>query len=252
MKNESPKTGYNKKTITKHLDDLIVEGINITRAAKKDSVKLSSMKPIDFIYSVHRRYSFWIVSLKELLNKKEINDKIDIGFLYQGDSVPDFLGGLEYGDAHSEKCEKLIEYIRIETSKKIDLLRKVESKLINDNKAEELVTLPIKKELKNISVPLRTGHLIINQDTGGVKLKKINENINPISEEFKILLKLARNLNKQCKYEELINGNVTVDSKRALTFRIRNLKKILGILPAKKRKNKDFFKNIKGFGYRLV
>lgn len=103
-----------------------------------------------------------------------------------------------------------------------------------------------------ISLKLKSGNLSINQKTGEVKLNKVNVDFNPISKEFKILLNFTKNPDKQCKYEELIDGSVSIISKRLLTFHIRKLKVMLGILPAKNRKNKDIFKNDKGFGYRLI
>lgn len=103
-----------------------------------------------------------------------------------------------------------------------------------------------------ISLKLKSGNLSINQNTGEVKLNKVNADFNPTSKEFKILLNFTKNPDKQCKYEELIDGSVNIDSKRSLTFDIREIKVRLGILPAKKRKNKDIFKNNKRFGYRLI
>ena len=101
-------------------------------------------------------------------------------------------------------------------------------------------------------IKTKAGLLIFNKDTGYAKLEKFEANLNPQSQEAKVLLKLMTDRNHQATYEDLLGENPSKTNKRNLVFVIRNLKEILGILPKKKAKNKDCIKNIKGYGYKLI
>ena len=52
-------------------------------------------------------------------------------------------------------------------------------------------------------------------------------------------------------YEGFLGENNSKSNRRNLSFTIRNLKNVLGILPKEKAKNKDCIENIRGFGYRV-
>lgn len=122
-----------RKKIDKLLDKLIIKGINITRKAQeKDAIYSSDFNLLD---NVHREYVLWKCDIKDLLNKPEIIKKIDIGVFYQHDSVPNLKGGIEYGNIRSEESQELLKNIRIETSKKLEYLRKTRSVLL-DKKTE--------------------------------------------------------------------------------------------------------------------
>lgn len=123
--------------ILEKLDKLIVEGINITRSAQEGDAIYSSSS--DIVDDVHRKYIIWKDDTKKLLNQKEVVKNIDIGILYQSDSVPNFKGGIEYGDVRSEKSQELLKNIRIETSKKLEFLRKVNSKLSGEKIEKKLI-----------------------------------------------------------------------------------------------------------------
>jgi DNA-binding response OmpR family regulator len=100
-------------------------------------------------------------------------------------------------------------------------------------------------------VQLAKQRLEANYNTGTVKLNKFSRRLNPESQEFKILIKLMTSKDHKATYEELLGDNPTKNSKRNLTFSIRNLKKALGILPEKDAPNQDIIKNIKKHGYML-
>lgn len=103
-----------------------------------------------------------------------------------------------------------------------------------------------------LSIQLKSGSLAINKSTGFVRLNNFEGSINPQSQEFKVLFKLMSNRNYQATYKDLLGENVSKVNKRNLSFVIRNIKENLGILPAKKARNKDIIKNIKSYGYKLI
>ncbi len=103
-----------------------------------------------------------------------------------------------------------------------------------------------------ITVQIGDHTLSIDKVTAMVRLNTVEAIFNPKSQEFAALLKLATGKNHQVTYADILGDSVSKTSKRNLTFVIRNLKEALGILPAKKAKNKDIIKNIKGVGYKLA
>jgi len=111
---------------------------------------------------------------------------------------------------------------------------------------------PIKTDDDLISVTIGTNTLSIDRVTATVYLNKVQNIFNPKSQEFAVLLKLATTKNHQVTYTDILGDSVSKTNKRNLTFVIRNIKEALGILPAKKAKNKDIIKNIKGVGYKLT
>ena len=138
----------NVNKILEKLDKLIVKGINITRLAQEgDAIYHSSS---DLVDDAHREYIIWKDDIKKLLNQEKIVKKIDIGILYQSDSIPNFKGGLEYGDVRSEKSQKLLKSIRIETSKKLEFLREVNSKLSEERIEKKLIKFVRKNIVKII------------------------------------------------------------------------------------------------------
>lgn len=111
-----------------------------------------------------------------------------------------------------------------------------------------------KKEIQNdiISIQLRKNQIKIDKNTGDIELNKVKTNLNPGSKEFNVLMKLVTNKNYLAIYKDLLGDNPTKTNKRNLSFTIRNLKEVLGILPIKTSKNKDIIKNIKKYGYKLI
>lgn len=97
-----------------------------------------------------------------------------------------------------------------------------------------------------------SGTLKLNENTGSLSLSDVSGKTNPSSQEYKILSALMSNDDNQATYSELLNGNTSKVNIRNLGFTVRNLKKILGILPKKTRGNHDIFKNIKNYGYKLL
>lgn len=103
-----------------------------------------------------------------------------------------------------------------------------------------------------ITIEIGTNTLSIDKVTAAVRLNEVEAIFNPKSQEFETLLKLATAKNHQVTYTDILGESVSKTTKRNLTFVIRNIKEVLGILPAKKAKNKDIIKNIKGLGYKLI
>lgn len=103
-----------------------------------------------------------------------------------------------------------------------------------------------------LSILLKKRRLLINRRSGAVSLGRIKSKINPESQEFKILLKLATSKNYIATYKDLLGNNPTKSNKRNLSFTIRNIKENLCILPKEKAQNKDIIKNIKNYGYCLI
>ena len=111
---------------------------------------------------------------------------------------------------------------------------------------------PIKTDDDLVSITIGTNTLSIDKVTATVRLNTVQAIFNPKSQEFAALLKLATAKGNQITYADILGESVSKTTKRNLTFVIRNIKEALGILPAKKAKNKDIIKNIKGVGYKLA
>ncbi len=116
----------------------------------------------------------------------------------------------------------------------------------------EMKAKPVIDKADLITLNLGTNTLLINKQTGMVRLNSVESMLNPKSQELATILKLATNKNHQVTYADILGESISKTTKRNLTFVIRNLKEALGILPAKKAKNKDIIKNIKGLGYKLA
>ncbi len=110
----------------------------------------------------------------------------------------------------------------------------------------------VKPDTDLISITIGTNTLSIDKVTAAIRLNTVEAILNPKSQEFATLLKLATTKNHQITYADILGESVSKTTKRNLTFVIRNIKEVLGILPAKKAKNKDIIKNIKGVGYKLA
>lgn len=101
-------------------------------------------------------------------------------------------------------------------------------------------------------VQLKDGILTLNERTGTVGFNKVKSNLNPQGQEFKYLLTLMSNKDFLATYFDLLGENQSKTNKRNLGFIIKNIKTCLGILPKNQARNKDFIKNIKGYGYKLI
>jgi DNA-binding response OmpR family regulator len=110
----------------------------------------------------------------------------------------------------------------------------------------------IKTDDDLVSVTIGTNTLSIDKVTATVRLNNVQAIFNPKSQEFATLIKLATAKGNQITYTDILGDSVSKTTKRNLTFVIRNIKEALSILPAKKAKNKDIIKNIKGVGYKLA
>lgn len=102
-----------------------------------------------------------------------------------------------------------------------------------------------------VSVNTRHGLLKLNKSTGHFTFNDVSNNLNPTSQEFKVLLMLMTSKNHQATYSALVR-NVSKDSKRSLSFVVRNLKEALGILPADHAMNEDIIGNVKNLAYKLL
>lgn len=152
----------------------------------------------------------------------------------------------------------LIRNSETPTEKHLSVIRELlENKNIEKVSASAIEKTQSKKNEKQqpstdlLFIQLGKHKLEANKNTGAIKLNKCSKNLNPESQEFKTLIKLMTNKDYKATYKELLGDNPTKVNKRNLTFIIRNLKEVLGILPAKNAKNKDIIKNIKNHGYMI-
>lgn len=113
---------------------------------------------------------------------------------------------------------------------------------------EGLETHPIKKQVRSqdiVTIKNESINLSLNTKNGDALYNTQKGNLNPQSQEFKVLYKLLTDDNHVATYDDLLGPNASINSKRKLTFVIRNLKESLGILSKKGVKNKDIIKNVK-------
>lgn len=134
-----------KKTVDKtpnfNIDDLILEGINITRVAQEgDAIYSDNQLLVD---EVHRRYQLWVINIRNWFGQEGYNARTHPLFVhtvnfYRADSVPLMKGGVEYGDPTSPKSQLLLKNIREEATKKLEHLD-VLIKLIPTKKKRALI-----------------------------------------------------------------------------------------------------------------
>lgn len=105
------------------LDELIIDGINITRQAQEGDALYSDNQFL--AVDVHHRFVLWRFNIREFVSKYYPKSAQKF---FEADSVPDMKGGIEYGDVTSEKSQTLLKNIREETSKKLGLLRQLKKK----------------------------------------------------------------------------------------------------------------------------
>ena len=114
------------------IDKFIIEGINMTKSAQEKDAVYQGIADSDFeyLFDVFKRYTLWKENLKKTLNHKEINEKIDIGILFEANSVPSMMPGgvMEYRNSQSEEYQNFLKNIREETHKTLEWLRLVKDK----------------------------------------------------------------------------------------------------------------------------
>lgn len=96
-----------------------------------------------------------------------------------------------------------------------------------------------------------------NLDTGDFQLNETKGNFTLNGQEYNFLKTVFTSNDYQSGYATLIsniwNGRENSKASRMdLALLLKKIKRTLKILPAKASANPDIFKNIKGFGYRLV
>ena len=117
-------------------------------------------------------------------------------------------------------------------------------------KAEKVETKP---EPEKEKLPL-----ILSSSTGDFSFYNFKGNLVPTGQEFKVLNTLLNSSDFQASYLSLLQSfnpyteNATKTSKQELYLVINGIKGQLKILPQGKNSNLDIFKNVRGFGYRLV
>lgn len=157
-------------------------------------------------------------------------------------------------DLKKGKIPSVWTNVLITADEQIDIIKKLESNKfitfsVNDRNKFLIV---INNEDDDEEIKLKDGILCLNKNTGLVKLNNVQNIFNPTSEEFRIIYSLFKNKDNRAIYKQLLGDRYSKTNIRQLGFKIRNIKKFLGILPAKKSKNKDIFENIKGYGYKLI
>jgi hypothetical protein len=129
MKRKDKKMSHD---IFKILDDLILEGTNITRESDGQMV-LYTDDPLIELNRIHLRYIEWRIDIRNKLNHPGLIKKEDILYFFEGDGIPTIKSGLEYGNPRSDKFQGLLKKMQDESRKKIDYLRKIKSELLNKN-----------------------------------------------------------------------------------------------------------------------
>lgn len=117
------------------LEDYIKEGRNITVSTQYG---VHSGTEEQLRLGVPARYSLWKDSTELFLRENGFLDEAE--FFSEADSVPIMIGGLAYGDPLSPESLLLMKYIRVETSKKLEVLRKVRAKFAKQSTEKNNVT----------------------------------------------------------------------------------------------------------------
>ena len=153
----------------KSLDDLILEGINITRMAQEGDALYSDNQFI--AVNAHNKFAIWREEIKELFVREGFDSSDHpqwplMARLYVSDSVPHFKGGIEYGDPSSDKSQTLLRNIREETTRKLETLQQVRAALEKgkrnssewENASKTDITITADKLMwRGKSIPLERG-----------------------------------------------------------------------------------------------
>lgn len=99
--------------------------------------------------------------------------------------------------------------------------------------------------------------LFFDFETGDFVLNKTKGNLTLNGQEFNFVKMVLQSPNYQSDYATLISTiwkgrTSSKSSKNDLAQLVKKLKKTFKILPTKSAENPDIFKNVKGYGYRLV
>ena len=102
------------------------------------------------------------------------------------------------------------------------------------------------------TVHLRNGKLTLNKTTGAVTLNNVESKYSPKSYEFKFLLALVEGSENTATYQTILGKEPSSADKETLQYRVKNIKRVLKILPKKEAENEDVIENIKNQGYKLI
>jgi len=168
-----------------------------------------------------------------------------------------------HGSLSSKTVLGLYVYLNVKSLEGLKRAKEIIDKRLNSNSGSTVKT-NVNNEQKTmqgasksshaLQVKTKVGLLIFNPKSGSVKLGKYQpeDNLNPKSQEAKLLKSMMTDEDYLATYEQLLNNNVSKSKTRELTFVARNLKKSLGILPRESAKNQDCIKNVRQTGYRLI
>jgi hypothetical protein len=106
----------------------------------------------------------------------------------------------------------------------------------------------LKGETNELSFDFDTGDFILNKTRGNLVLN---------GQEYNFIKLVLQSPNYQSDYTTLIsniwkNRENTKSSRNDLAQLVKKVKKAFEILPLKSAQNPDIFKNVKGYGYRLM
>lgn len=227
-------------------DELIIEGVNITRAAQEGDALYHD---VIHLHETFARYQIWRAAIKEFLTKAN-RDTAEWHKFYEANSVPYMKGGIEYGDIASEKSQTLLKNMRIETSKTLELLDEVGGTLFDKNRSQK--TIP---NSDVVTIQGKKDTLVFNTITGDTTLNKISTTFSPGTQKFNILLTLVTSKEYQASYIALCSALKfeNTKSKRAdIQQVVKTMKEDLHILPKKKGSDRDIFVSIDKFGFRII
>ena len=176
--------------------------------------------------------------------------------MLEGKIERDFARGRGISAADFDQLEKInAEIVRIQKLAQKPIF--IGNKLQQDE-SEALTKNGKTSKAKSSILKVKTkgGILAMDEKRGSISLKKVNATVHPNRQEMRALSLLMKQEGHQFTYAEFFKKEIGTDIKdperRKLSFIIRNLKKILGMLPAKKAKNKNIIKNLKNVGYQLI
>lgn len=225
--------------------ELMLEGINITRKAQEGDALYAEKGVLNEVFE---QYQVWRSKIKDFLAEAGLNS-LEWYKFYESDSVPLFKGGIEYGDVRSEQSQQLLKNIRIETSAKLELLKRAGDALFGKKLPPVAIENPDKIKIKG-----KRHSFSFNIQTGTAVLNKTTQNFPPGQQKFEIIKSLITANEHHAEYDMLCDATRIKKGKpghRDIQGLIKEIKSDLGILPAGRKSNPDIFKNIPRVGYRL-
>jgi len=211
-----------EKEEPKPIDELVLEGVNISRIAHPRDALYESDP--DFLDALFKRYVIWRHEIRIWAGQEYIGRKIDPSVFFEGDSVGNFKAGIEYGDIRSKESQELIKNIRNETKEKLKVLRKAKTeiyKIISPwNKNIQPIFLPLGTKWEDVSIEFLDGHNV------QIKAKNLNCKVNYKDMGFQDNRELAPNIQWELLQDLAEDGGIKKWG-RGADLKLRKRKQLL-------------------------